>query len=121
MVTKSTVTINPTSVRSGDVFVVLDGPVLNVGFAQRKWTAEETPGPLSDDDIDRLANGDLQGFELGGMSVGCDEAQRAEDRGKQGYCGNVRRQVLSVGKYAFYIQDPDGVTIRAITVLEVLP
>ena len=120
-VTTASVTINPTTVRAGDVYVVLDGPELSVGFAMSVPNAGATPGPLSDEDLNRLRRGDLQGLGLSGFEVGCDAAQRAEDRGKIGYCGNVRKQPVQPGKYAFYIGSPEGGGIRSMAVLEVLP
>jgi hypothetical protein len=120
-VTRASVTINPKTVRAGDIYVVLDGPELHVGFAMSVPNASAAPGPLSDADLDRLARGDAQGLGLSSFGVGCDAAQRAEDRGKIGYCGNVRRQPLSAGKYAFYIGSPGADGIHSIAVLDVLP
>ena len=51
----------PATARAGDIYVVLDTPGSSVGFAQRKRTAAEAPGPLTDEDLDRLARGDTQG------------------------------------------------------------
>ena len=120
-VTAASVTINPKTVRAGDVYVVLDGPELDVGFATSVPSAGATPGPLSDEELDRLRLGDVQGLGLSSFEVGCDAAQQAEDRGKIGYCGNVRRQPLTAGKYAFYIGSPEAGGIRSMAVLEVLP
>ena len=46
-VTEASVTINPKTVRAGDVYVVLDGPELHVGFAMSVPNAGATPGPLA--------------------------------------------------------------------------
>lgn len=122
VVTESEVRLDPATVRAGDVYVVLDTPGSSVGFAQRQRGAAETPGPVSDDDLARLAHGDLEGFGFGGFSdTGCSAEQRAEDRGQMGPCGNVVKTVLTEGKYAFFIHGSDGVTPPSITVLEVLP
>ncbi len=121
-VTGSEVRLDPTSVRAGDVYVVLDTPGSIVGFAQRQHSATETPGPLSDEDLDRLARGDTEGTSIGGFDdIGCDAGQRAEDRGQMGYCGNVFKEVLTPGKYAFFVGDPEGEGPRSVAVLEVLP
>src|SRR6476659_5666410 len=77
-VTQSSVTINPKTVRAGDVYVVLEGPELHVGFAMSVPNAGASPGPLSDADLDRLARGDVHGLGLNSFDVGCDAAQRAE-------------------------------------------
>ena len=123
VVTASEVRLDPAIVGAGDVYVVLDTPGSSVGFAQRKRTAAETPGPLSDDDLDRLGHGDTEGFAIGGMGdVGCSAAQRAEDHGQLGPCGNVVQMTLTAGKYAFFTGDLEsGVDPPVIAVLEVLP
>ena len=120
-VTDATVTISPKTVRAGDIYVVIEGPVLDVKFAMSMPSGSATPGPLSDGELDRLVHGDTQGLDLDSFDVGCNAAQRAEDRGKLGECGNVRRQALSAGKYAFYIGTPEAEGIRSLAVLEVLP
>jgi hypothetical protein len=124
--TESEVHLEPATVRAGDVYVLLERPGSSVGFAQRMRTATETPGPLSDDDLVRLAHGDTQGTAIGGFDqVGCSPEQRAEDRGGMGYCGNVFQIVLTPGKYAFFAGNLDGMPpgdySRSIAVLEVLP
>ena len=91
---------------------------------------------MSDDDLARLAHGDGEGFGFEAMSVGCGAAQRAEDRGQMGPCGNVFKVVLSAGKYALLgpgwtpqetepssdpTAGPPGLLPRFMAVLEVLP
>lgn len=122
VVTESELRLDPATVRAGDIYVVLDTPRSSVGFVQRQRGPSETPGPLSDDDLARLAHGDTQGTAIGGFDlVGCSDSQRAEDRGKMGYCGNVFKVVLTQGKYAFFTGNVDGVPPRSIAVFEVLP
>ena len=123
-VSASTVSLNPGTVRAGDIYVVLDTPGSSVGFVQAQHAETETPGPLSDEDLQRLSRGDTQGTAIGGFDdVGCSASQRAEDRGQMGPCGNVFKVVLTAGEYAFFIGDlehgPGGEA--SITVLEVLP
>ena len=99
--TESEVRLDPASVQAGDVYLVLDEPVGgSFSFVERKRTAAETPGPLGDDDLERLAQGDTEGTSIGSFSIGCDAAQQAEDRGQMGYCGNVWKVSLVEGKYA---------------------
>jgi hypothetical protein len=122
----SEVRLDPATVPAGDVYVVLDTPRSGVGFAQRQATAAETPGPLREEDIERLARGDTQGTAIGGFdNLGCSEEQRAEDRGQMGPCGNVFKVVLTPGKYAFYSGNLDGGASgegpRSIAILEVSP
>ena len=121
-VTGSEVRLDPATVRAGDVYVVLDTPGSSVGFARRLRSPAETPGPLSDEDLDRLGRGDTEGTAIGGFDdTGCSAEQRAEDRGLMGYCGNVFKEVLAPGKYAFFLGDADGASVRSIAVLEVMP
>lgn len=138
VVSASGVHLEPDTVRAGDVYVVLDTPRSSVGFVERKRTQAEAPGPLSDDDLARLARGDTEGTAMGGFDLsGCSDAQRAEDLGQQGYCGNVFKVVLQAGKYAFLgpgwkLQETEPSTNptagpggfsppSSMTVLEVLP
>jgi len=125
-VTGSAVRLDPATVRAGDVYVVLETPNAHVGFVQRKSTAEERPGPLTDDDLARLARGDTEGTAIDEIDdSGCSPEQRAEDRGRMGPCGNVFKLVLGAGKYAFFAGELDGGPPRdysgSIAVLEVLP
>jgi hypothetical protein len=121
-VSDSEVRLDPATVRAGDVYVVTETPGSTVGFAQRKRTAEETPGPMSDEDLDRLAHGDTEGTAIGGFDdTGCSADQRADDRGQMGYCGNVFKETLTPGKYAFFLGDAEGVPPRSIAILEVVP
>jgi hypothetical protein len=46
VVIESRVRVEPASVRSGDVYLVLEEPTSQVLFVQRKASAAETPGPL---------------------------------------------------------------------------
>jgi hypothetical protein len=124
--TESEVRLDPPTVRAGEVYVVLETPGSSVGFVQRKSTAEEKPGPLTDEDLARLAHGDTEGTAISGFEdIGCSPEQRAEDRGRMGPCGNVFKLVLVAGKYAFFAGDLDGAPTGdhsgSIAVLEVLP
>lgn len=122
----SEVRLDPVTVPAGEVYVVLDTRGSSVGFAQRQATAAATPGPLRDEDLERLARGDTQGTAIGGFDdVGCSEQQRAEDRGQMGPCGNVFRLVVAPGKYAFFTGNLDVVAEGggppSIAILEVTP
>ncbi len=98
-ITESGVRLDPATVHPGDVWLVLDR--LGGSFVERKRTAEETPGPLSDDDLARLAQGDTGGFGFRALPAGgCSPAQDAEERGQMGPCGNVMKVVVVEGKYA---------------------
>lgn len=128
VITGSEVRLDPATVRAGEVYLVLDAPLEgSIVFVQRKRTAAESPGPLSDDDLARLAQGDTQGTEIGGMDAGgCSAAQNAEDRGQMGPCGNVMKVVLREGKYAIVGGAPEvdpttGLPPPPMAVLEVLP
>lgn len=102
--TQSEVRLDPATAHAGDVYLELDEPVDgSFAFVELKRTAEETPGPLSDNDLERLAHGDTEGTSIASYGVVCDPAQRPRDRGKlarPGGCGNVWKFVLVEGKYA---------------------
>ena len=121
----SEVRLDPATASAGDIYVVLDTPGSSIGFAQQQRSAEATPGPLTDEDLDRLAHGDTQGTAIEGFDdLGCSPEQRAEDRGQMGPCGNVFKIVLTPGKYAFYtgsIEGEPGDDARSMAVLEVVP
>lgn len=125
--TGSGIRLEPDTVRAGDVYIVLDTPGSSVILVERQRTAEDTPGPLSDDVLARITLGDMQGTSMQAIDdVGCSAEQRAEDRGQMGYCGNVTRVVLSVGMVAFLTDDPAGgseglVPPQSMAVLEVRP
>lgn len=122
--TGTAVRLDPPTVRAGDVYFVIDGPV---AFVQHAASVEgEQSGPLSDDALARLAQkGDTyQTMITAGM-------------------GSVSRFTLAAGKYAFIPlpidgDEPDPVMVRSdlcfrdpracealpplpVAVLEVLP
>ena len=98
----SEVTLQPQSVHAGDVYLVLDEPATgSITFVQRQRAADASPGPLDDDDLERLAHGDTEGTAIGGLDAGgCDAEQNAADRGLMGPCGNVMKIAVGVGSYA---------------------
>jgi len=101
-VTGADVRLDPTSVNAGDIYLVLDTPRSSITFTQDELLPTDLP-----------TRGD---FDL----RGCSDAQRAEDRGQVGYCGNVFRVTLSPGKYVFFSIDVEG-SGQAVARLEVLP
>ena len=124
--TATSLDLQPSTVRAGDVYVVLDGPRQSVVLVTQKRTAEATPGPMSDDDLDRLSRGDTEGTSIEGISVACSAEQRAAARGQVGYCGNVYRFRLVPGKYAFLLDPSEGdppqsVPPGSMAILEVTP
>ena len=68
------VRLEPTSVRAGDIYLVLDIPDTDVTLVESMAAADATPGPLSDADLDRVAHGDTfhtsqtSGFPSGGRT-----------------------------------------------------
>ena len=121
----SEVRLEPATASAGDIYIVLDTPGSGVGFAQRKRTAQDVPGPLTDEDLDRLAHGDTEGTAIGGFDDhGCSPEQRAQDHGRMGPCGNVFKIVVTPGTYAFFtgnLEGEPGASARSITVLAVVP
>lgn len=137
--TEAHVRLDPATVRAGDVYLMLDEPLDgSFTFVERKRTADESPGPLSDDDLERLAHGDTEGTMIGGLDAGgCGAEQNAADRGQMGPCGNVIKVVVVAGQYAILgpgwamqqtepsvdpTADPAGfVAPSSMAVLKVLP
>jgi hypothetical protein len=139
--TESEVRLDAASVRAGDVYLQLDEP-LDGGsfiFVERKSTEDEIPGPMTDNDLERLAHGDTRGTSSSAYGPSCGGPQGA-DRGHlvaPGVCGNVWKFVLVPGKYAILgpawaeqqtepsvdpTADPAGfIPPPTMTVLKVLP
>ena len=108
--TSSEVRLEPATVHAGEVYLVLDAPLRgSFAFVEQKSAAAASPGPLSDDDLARLASGDTEGMAIGGLDAGgCSAAEDAEDRGRMGPCGNVMKAVVRPGRYAIVGGTPDA-------------
>jgi len=121
VVTESEVRLEPATVNAGDVYLVLDAPPDgSIVFVEQQLAAGDTPGPLSDEALDRLAQGDTEATAIGGIDAGgCSPEQDAAARGHMGPCGNVMKVVLVEGKYAVLGDAPELQPPMAI--LEVLP
>jgi len=126
-ITASGVRLDPSTIHAGDVYLEIDEPMDgSIAFVERMRTADETPGPLDDEDLARLAQGDVGGFSIGGLDAGgCSAEQDAEDGGKLGPCGNVMKVVLAPGSYAILggapEVDPSTGRLPPLAVLEVVP
>ncbi len=107
VVTGSEVRLEPATARAGDIYFVVDTPGAAVSWVQRMATEGETPGPMSDADLARLARGDSQGMSFT-CCFGTGEPY-----------GNVHKVTLSPGKYALLTRQPE--TPGPMAVLEVLP
>ena len=121
----SEVRLEPASVRAGDIYLVLDEPTTNISLVQRRHTAEATPGPMTNDDLTRIAQGDEGGTSIEGFENSqCEETRRAADRGQlmvPGGCGNVFKVTVPAGRYAILLGGPPMGVPPPIAVLEVLP
>jgi len=111
-----TVRLEPATVRAGDVYLV-QNPGTSVILVERKAAPEETPGPLSDEELDRVAHGDTFHTAItGGFADGPPH-------------GYVSKLVLAPGKYAFLADNPESLAARSggvippesMAVLDVLP
>ena len=105
--TETEVRLDVASVRAGDVFVQLDDPPDGGSFTlvERKAAAGDTPGPLTDDDLERIAHGDTRGTSISGYGPSCVGPQ-GSDRGHlvhEGVCGDVWKFTLVPGKYAILV------------------
>lgn len=117
IVSGDSVRLEPPTVQAGTIYLVLDEPRREVLLVEAKRTAESPAGPLTDEDLDRIAHGDTFHTSItGGFANG------------EQY-GNVTRLVLAAGKYAFLVDDPTVLAERSggvipsesMAVLEVLP
>ncbi len=95
------VRLEPRTVRAGDVYLVLDQPGANVVLVQAMAAPEETPGPLTDEQLDRISHGDTFDTAItGGFANGPPH-------------GNVSKLMLAPGRYAFLADSPEAVAARA--------
>ena len=109
-ITESAVVLQPDTVRAGDVYLAIESPPTgSFAFVARQDSETATPGPLTDEGIDRLRRGDTFHTAVDFiMAGGCSPAQDAEARGKLGHCGNVAKVVVSPGRYALVGGAPEG-------------
>jgi len=96
------VQLSPDTVHAGDVYVVLLTPRSSITITEEELVETDVPT--------------LRHFDL----FGCTDAQRADDRGLQGYCGNVFKVNLTAGTYVVISTDVGGPG-QAFGRLEVLP
>jgi hypothetical protein len=104
-----TLTLDPSSVPSGDIYFVIEGSPSSLGLVTGSGGGWPPP-PLTDADVARLTNGDRQRFTFSYGIVGEDNI--------------LKLSGLLPGKYAL-ILDPDdsqtGIAAGAIAILTVLP
>jgi hypothetical protein len=107
--TETAVQLDPTTVRAGDVYLVLDVPQRGVELVYRGGSGARQP--LTVDDLARLAqNADAEGLTFESMSLSC--------------CGNVFKVSLPAGRYGLILLDPTasvGQPPASLAVLEVSP
>jgi hypothetical protein len=110
VVTASEVRLDPPTVHAGNIYFVVEGPddpAEHAGFTfvSAGYGRDDTPLPLGDDAVARLARGDTQGTAIDG---GWD---------------NYAKFTLREGKYAFLVGPGGdvGVPPQSMAVLEVLP
>lgn len=107
--TKAEGSLDPARVLPGTS--ILDSPIGgSLAFVEQKASADAPPpGPLSADDLARLANGNTESMLITSLDAGgCDPEQDHEDRGRMGPCGNVLRVTLAAGAYAVVGGAPEG-------------
>lgn len=107
--TDTAVRLDPTTVRAGDVFFVLDVPHRGVELVSHGGSNAREP--LTANDLARLVqNVDAEGLALESLSVSC--------------CGNIFKESLRAGTYAFILRDATagvGRPPEALAVLKVSP
>jgi hypothetical protein len=121
-VTETGLRLDPPTAHPGDLYVVLVTPGSSVEFVQRKASAEAQPGPLTDEDLARLArNRDTFGIASEGFENGCVAGQHECDGGRVGYGGNAFMLTLASGSYAFLTIGEPGGPPRSMAILRVTP
>jgi hypothetical protein len=107
--TENAVRLDPTTVRAGDLYLVLDVPQRGVELVYRGGSNAREP--LTADDLAHLSQDvDAEGLALESLSASC--------------CGNVFKVSLPPGRYAFILRDPASGVGRppaSFAVLEVSP
>ena len=73
------VSLEPASVRAGDVYLVNEGPSGSYQFLSSMPTPDASPGPFTQAGVDRIAIGDFQGVMHEGISVECERAWTEAD------------------------------------------
>jgi hypothetical protein len=100
VVSGDSVRLEPSTARAGDVYLVIDNPGTGVTLVERQSTADESPGPLSDAELDRVAHGDTVHTWI----TCCFE------NGEQGSVGKL---VVAPGSYVFVTDDPTALAERS--------
>ena len=107
-----TLLLTPSTVHAGEVYLVLDNPMTDVVLVERSDATGGTPGPLSDDELDRIIHGDDQHTS---QTSGFANSEQH---------WNVSKLVLAPGKYLFRVCDavPGGrIPPECMAVLQVVP
>ena len=89
-VTATEVRLSPTTVKAGDVYLELVTPLSSITVTE--YELRETDIPTHRD------------FDVSG----CTNAQRVEDRGQIGYCGNVFKVTLDARTYVVFSTEADA-------------
>jgi hypothetical protein len=94
---QSEVRLTPSNVQAGDVYIQLDQPLDGGSFI---FVAAN--GPMSDNDLERLAHGDVQGTIQSTYGPSCSGSQGADvgHLAGPGVCGDVWKLTLVPGRYA---------------------
>jgi len=100
VVNGDSVRLDPATVRAGDVYFVIDNPGTGVTLVERQSTPDESPGPLNDAELDRVAHGDL--FHT--ANTCCIE---------NGRFGNVGKLAAAPGAYVFVTGDPTALAEKS--------
>jgi hypothetical protein len=123
--TVSEVHVTPATVRAGDVYLVFDVPH-GAGQDDSALAAQgvelQMVGPLTDAALARLAQTGDAGEGVGYQSLGV--AYHCGLPWEHASCGNVDKETLVVGKYAFDLggtSGPQPVPPTSMAVLEVQP
>jgi hypothetical protein len=105
-VTDAGVALEPDTVPSGDVYLVLDSGAIS--FVERKADPYASTAPLDEAQIAQVLQGNLQDTSVSGVeATNCDPEQRAAARGMTGPCGNVLLVQVRPGSYLILAGAPE--------------
>jgi hypothetical protein len=118
--TEDSVTIEPSTVSTGDVYFVLEGPNTAVSFVARKEAPDAPIEGMDAAQVERLTEGDYQFTAMDGFAVTCAPDEWTEERHWAG-CGENHVLPLRPGLYALLASGEAPGVAPVMAVLEVTP
>ncbi len=119
-VTNERLTLAPSAVPAGEVYLVIEGPGQAVVLVSHKASPEEASGPMDAAQVERVQRGDLQSTANELFQVSCGPEAWTKEAGWDG-CGNVFPLTLSPGLYVVSAPGGRPGAVVPTAVLEVQP